>query len=85
MHQEELGLLKKEIELVYEGLSDEEKSIVDCKLQQMPKIPGFPRITRPLSKVNLLYIFGNFWFLIVLYRVLNLKQKIGYQSLNIFV
>ena len=54
MHQEKLGLLKKEIELVYEGLSDEENSIIDSKLQQMPKIPGFPRITRPLSKVILL-------------------------------
>ena len=62
MHQEELGLLKKEIELVYKGLSDEEKSIIDSKLQQMPKIPGFPRITKPLSKV---YFIVNFCYFLV--------------------
>lgn len=42
MHQEELGLLKKEISLLYEGLSSSTKSEVDTRLYKMPTIPGFP-------------------------------------------
>jgi hypothetical protein len=56
MHQEELGLLKKEILLIYNLLPEEQKKIVDTKLQNAPKIPGFPSITRSLSKVLLNYI-----------------------------
>lgn len=56
MHQEELGLLKKEILLIYESLTPAQKSTVDTKLQNTPKIPGFPSITRSLAKVELIFI-----------------------------
>ena len=83
MHQEELGLLKKEITLIYESLTDEEKALVDFKLQQTPKIPWFPSITRCLSQVY--NFFSNFFIIIILFRELISKLKIGYQFQNTFV
>ena len=50
MHNEELGLIKKEISSIYDDLSEEKKKHVDTTLRNMPKIPGFPAVTRSLSE-----------------------------------
>jgi len=49
MHQEELGLLKREVINIYSALSSENKELVDIILRKMPKIPGFPRFTGTLA------------------------------------
>ena len=50
MHNEELGLLKREITELYESLSQTNKDILDDRLQHMPVVPNFPKITVSLKK-----------------------------------
>ena len=49
MHQEELGLLKKEITLLYENLEEAKQILVDSRLSKMPKVKGFPTPSRSLK------------------------------------
>jgi len=49
MHQEELGLLKKEIVNIYAKLTSSDKLLVDRLLREMPKVPGFPKFTGTLA------------------------------------
>jgi hypothetical protein len=49
MHQEELGLLKKEVINIYARLDAVQKELVDSLLRRMPKVPGFPRFTGTLA------------------------------------
>lgn len=53
MHNEELGLLKREISALYQSLSDNNKVILDSRIQSMPVVPNFPRITVSLSKPSI--------------------------------
>jgi hypothetical protein len=53
MHNEELGLLKKEISALYESLSEADKETLDRRIQSMPVVPNFPRITISLSKPSI--------------------------------
>lgn len=53
MHNEELGLLKREISSLYASLSDDGKELLDNRIQSMPVVPNFPRITMPLSKPSI--------------------------------
>lgn len=41
MHQEELGLLKKEIQHIFENLHPDKQDLLDERLQNMPKVSGF--------------------------------------------
>lgn len=43
MHQEELGLLKKEIVMLFNNLSEKKQDVLDAILREMPKVPNFPR------------------------------------------
>lgn len=44
MHNEELGLLKKEIMLMYEGMSKASKKLLNQRILQMPKVANFPKV-----------------------------------------
>ena len=50
MHNEELGLLKREILELYGNLTEDYKNKVDERLQNMPVVPNFPKITATLAK-----------------------------------
>jgi hypothetical protein len=50
MHNEELGLLKLEITNLYNSLSAENRALLDERIQAMPTVPGFPKISISLSK-----------------------------------
>ena len=52
MHQEELGLLKKEVIFLYDKLTPEQKLDVDQSLCKMPKVPGFPKFTGTLDDAS---------------------------------
>lgn len=53
MHNEELGLLKREISSLYDSLSEADKKKLDSRIQSMPVVPNFPRITVSLSKPSI--------------------------------
>ena len=52
MHNEELGLLKKEIMLLWNSLSKIEKTKVDQRISAMPVVPNFPKISISLDKAG---------------------------------
>jgi len=52
MHNEELGLVKKEIEFIYNSLSEDKQLLLDVRLRNMPKIPYFPSFTRTLEDLK---------------------------------
>ena len=50
MHNEELGLLKKEITFLYSNLPEASQQVLDTRLQGMPTCPNFPKFTGTLGK-----------------------------------
>lgn len=83
MHNEELGLLKKEVTFIYDMLNSVEKKEVNTRLSEMPSVPGFPTPNRPLSyakhfkakewiaiaKVILFVCEGRYFYITVIYFI----------------
>jgi hypothetical protein len=65
MHNEELGLLKREISELYDSLDKETRSIVDSRLLSMPTVPNFPKISCTLENPS--YFMAKDWIVVSKY------------------